>query len=102
MNWRGRTVEYSSDPANHPLVEVSCVDIRRWQKMLHDLLPWASSAWERFCSLQRHGVGREQPQLFLAQIGYDMLVDSPTLCLGEDLGLERVKEARMCRQFRHR
>ena len=26
MNWRGRTVEYSGDPAKRPLVEVPCVD----------------------------------------------------------------------------
>jgi len=64
MNWRGRTVEYSSDPANRPLDEVSRVDFLKWLRLLHDLLPWAGSAWERFCSLQRHGVGREQPQLF--------------------------------------
>ena len=29
MNWRGRTVEYSGDPAKRPLVEVSCADFGR-------------------------------------------------------------------------
>ena len=28
MNWRGRTVEYSSDPANRPLVEAPGADTR--------------------------------------------------------------------------
>jgi len=37
MNWRGRTVEYSSDPAKRPLVEVPCVDFSRYLRPLPDL-----------------------------------------------------------------
>jgi hypothetical protein len=37
MNWRGRTVEYSSDPARHPLVEVPGNDSGRFLRPLPGL-----------------------------------------------------------------
>ena len=43
MNWRGRTVEYSCDPAKRPLVEVSYADFGRCLSPLPDLLPGAVS-----------------------------------------------------------
>ena len=46
MNWRGRTVEYSSGPAKRPLVEVSHADSRRCRRPLPDLYPGAVSVRE--------------------------------------------------------
>jgi hypothetical protein len=35
MNWRGRTVEYSSDRAKRPLAEVPCVDaLGTWDRCM--------------------------------------------------------------------
>ena len=59
MNWRGRTVEYSGDPAKRPLVVVSVADFGRWP--LPDLLPAAGSVNRKVLLIRRLGVGREQP-----------------------------------------
>ncbi len=61
MNWRGRTVEYSGDPAKRPLVEVSFAGFGRWLSPLPDLSPGAASVKGKVLLIRRLGVGRKQP-----------------------------------------
>ena len=64
MNWRGRTVEYSSDPASRPPVEVPCDDFGRCLRALPDLLPGEVLARGRFCPfLNGWGLAANNPIL---------------------------------------
>lgn len=65
MNWRGRTVEYSSDRAKRPLAEVPCAD--------------AVGAWDR-CPIGTWGAVSVRGKVFLCTLsGWGLAENNPIL-----------------------
>ena len=81
MNWRGRTVEYSGDPAKRLLVEVPCVDFGECAAAAARFVAGCGKGWERFCSFDGLGLAAKQPQL------------STRSCCGEAIGWCRIMRA---------
>ncbi len=71
MNWRGRTVEYSSDRAKRPLAEVPCANaVCAWDRCPFCTWGGGFSAGEGFfCTLSGWGLAENNPILELLSVG---------------------------------
>ena len=65
MNWRGRTVEYSCDPAKGPLWKVFCIACGRFLRLTPDLyLGFAArpaGGWRKVLSINGLGLAANNP-----------------------------------------
>ena len=71
MNWRGRTVEYSSDRAKRPLAEVPCADaVGAWDRC--PFCTWGAVSVRGkvlSCTLSGWGLAENNPILELLSVG---------------------------------